>query len=331
MLRDNAGNLVARAFLVRGLLAKGNVAEADTELNQLVQAAPNDPTVLSLRGNVLTRQGNFDAAAKEFDRALTLQPRSTEALAGAVTLDMRARHVDAAKARVEKRLAIDQRPDPELLLLAGRVYAATGDNDKSEQALKALVAAAPTADAHAALGDLYVRERRFDLARAEYEQVVAKNPSSVAANTVLAIILEAQNKPDEAQNRYRAVLTLDPRAPVAANNLAWLYATRGGDLDEALRLAQSAQRERPDDPQINDTLGWTYYKKNLPLLAIPPLQKSVAGDPRSPRAQYHLGVAYADAGQPDNARVSLQQALKLSANFEEAADARARLATLATH
>ena len=51
--------------------------------------------------------------------------------------------------------------------------------------------------------------------------------------------------------------------PVAANNLAWMFAETGENLDMALQLAQAATRRVPEQPEIQDTLGWIYYKKGL--------------------------------------------------------------------
>ena len=69
-----------------------------------------------------------------------------------------------------------------------------------------------------------------------------------------------------------SVLAASPRAIVAANNLAWLYAENGGNLDVALSLAQTASQQAPDDPKVNDTLGWIFYKKSLAGQAVAALQ-----------------------------------------------------------
>ena len=47
----------------------------------------------------------------------------------------------------------------------------------------------------------------------------------------------------------------------AANNVAWVLAEHGGNIDEALNWAQVAKEKMPQDPSIMDTLGWIYYKK----------------------------------------------------------------------
>jgi Flp pilus assembly protein TadD len=101
----------------------------------------------------------------------------------------------------------------------------------------------------------------------------------------------------------------------------------GGDLDAALQLAQTAKRKLPDSPEVNDTLGLIYYRKNLPAMAIPPLKLSVEKDAANPEYQYHLGMAYAKNGDEALARQALQRALA-SKGFERAADAKALLDSL---
>jgi tetratricopeptide (TPR) repeat protein len=143
-----------------------------------------------------------------------------------------------------------------------------------------------------------------------------------------ATIAQLQNNAADAQKRYEQILARDPYAAVAANNLAWLYADHGGNLDVALQLARTAKRKLPDQPDVNDTLGWVYIKKNLPLLAVPVLQESVKKDPRNPVYQYHLALGYVGTGDHVRARAALEQALRLKPDFAYAQDARRLLAGL---
>jgi Flp pilus assembly protein TadD len=143
-----------------------------------------------------------------------------------------------------------------------------------------------------------------------------------------AIILHMQDKPEEARSRYEKVLEVDPQAAVAANNLAWLYAEGGHNLDVALQLAQTAKAKLPDHPDVNDTLGWIYYKKELATLAIKPLQESIAAAPTNSTYHYHLGLAYAKAGDISNARRSFDRALKHGPPADSASEIRSALAAL---
>jgi Flp pilus assembly protein TadD len=107
-----------------------------------------------------------------------------------------------------------------------------------------------------------------------------------------------------------------------------MFAEQGNDLDRALNLAQTAKAARPDDPDVNDTLAWVFYKRNLPSMAVEPLEQSVKANPANPNYHYHLGLVYLQMEQKGKARASLQQALKLSANFDGAANARKLVAGL---
>jgi tetratricopeptide (TPR) repeat protein len=124
-------------------------------------------------------------------------------------------------------------------------------------------------------------------------------------------LLEAQGKQDEAMKAYAAAVNAGGNAPVAANNLAFMYAQRGTNLDEALQLATKAKQRMPEDANVDDTLGWIYYKKDQPQLAIGPLQDSLRRRPDNAETLFHLGLVQARLGQNVEARASLQRALRL--------------------
>ena len=132
---------------------------------------------------------------------------------------------------------------------------------------------------------------------------------------MVGMILETQGKREEAKRWYEATVRATDDAPVAANNLAMIYAEEGTNLDIALQLATTAKQGLPDNPYVDDTLGWIYYKKNLPALAIGPLQESLKRLPDNPEVVYHLGLAYAKMGDKAKARAMLKHALELNPNF----------------
>ena len=129
----------------------------------------------------------------------------------------------------------------------------------------------------------------------------------------------------------RDTALLGRNAPIAGNNLAWLYAEQGkGNLDEAVRLAQGIVQRFPDVAGFADTLGWVYHKKGLHAAAIEQLQKAVAKESSSPTYRYHLGMALAAKGDKAGARREIEQALRLGEGkgFAQADEARAALASL---
>jgi len=327
-LKAQPQNAAARLVLVQGLIRRGDLERAQADLNTLKAQFPNSAAVHTQAGMLLGLKGRTQEARAEFDRALQLDPKSMEALGGLVALDVSGRKFPEARARVDAIVA-SPTAEPAALMLAARTYAATGDLPTTEKTLRRVLAADPSyLSAYAALGQLYARQGRLDAALTEFETLAQRDPKPVAALTLVGMILEAQGKRAEAQKKFERVLQLDAQAPVAANNLAWIYAETGGNLDVALQLAQTAKRKLPDVAEVNDTLGFIYYKKNLPALAVPPLKASVEKEPTNSGFHYHLGLAYAQAGETALARQSLTKALSLKLDAKGEQDARAVLDSL---
>ena len=144
---------------------------------------------------------------------------------------------------------------------------------------------------------------------------------------MVGIILEAQGKRDEARKSYEAIVSGTKDAPAASNNLAYIYAEDGINLDVALKLAAAAKQGLPDDPGVDDTLGWVYYKKDLPSMAVRPLEESLKSLPDSAGVLYHLGLTYAKLGDKAKAREALERSMKIDPNVG-GEDARRVLATV---
>ncbi len=327
-IRSDPGNADARLALARGLIARGDLARAETELGRLTAAYPRSAAVKVQNGVLLARRNNLTAARAAFEQALKLEPESAEALGGLVALDLGAKQPAAARDRVSERIKSPE-ASTAVLMLGARTYASTGDGQTAEQLLRRVLQKdASYLPAYAALGQLYVRQGRLDAALSEFDAMAERDPKPVAALTLAGIILEAQGKTQEARARFERVLQINPSAPVAANNLAWIYVESGANLDLALQLAQTAQRGLPESPEVSNTLGLIYYKKNLLSLAIPALKASADRDPNNALYLHHLGLAYAKNGDNARARDALERALRLKPDFDGAQEARSVLASL---
>jgi tetratricopeptide (TPR) repeat protein len=145
---------------------------------------------------------------------------------------------------------------------------------------------------------------------------------------VLGQIEEMKGTPKEAIPHYKKVLEIEPDNAMVKNNLAWIYAENGGNIDVALHLAQEAKEQRPDDPSVSDTLAWIYIKKKSYEPAITLLRGSVAKNPSDPLYQYRLGMAYYYSGDKAAAKEALQVSLKLKPDAPQASEEKQILETL---
>ncbi len=314
--------------LIRGLLAQRKIPEAAARLEAMGKAFPDSPVVEAYKGAMYLVTNDARAARSSFERALTLDPQSVDAISGLVTLDLRAKNAAAAIARVETALA-NNRSNPLLLLRAAQTYAAVGRDGDVERLLIECITTAPAElRAYEMLGALYIRQQRLKDATAKFEEFVRRQPKNVTAHTMVGMLLEAQGQTAEARRRYEQVLSMDQNAAVAANNLAYLLAQAGEQPAIAVQLAQTAKSQLPEMPQVDDTLGWAYYKQGTYTLALDPLKQSVSAAPNRPVPHFHLGLVYAKLGDAANAKASLETALKLKPDFAGADEARRVLASI---
>jgi len=315
---SNPRSAEARLILARALISQGELGRAEVELNLLLSAFPKASGVNSAKGTLELLKGNQTAARAAFQRAFEADPASIAAVSGLTILDVQQKHVADARDRIEKRLAAEPKRS-DFLLLAGRVYVADNNLRKAEQALRRAIDIAPTMpEPYLILADVYRATQRLDGARAEFDAQVERNGSDIAARTMAAMLVHAKGNLEDAKRRYTELLAVEPRAVLAANNLAWIYADERQNLDVALDLAERTTEQIPDYAEAWDTLGWVYHRKQLPLLAIAPFEKAVSKDPANAVFHYHLGLALAGAGDPAKAKESLQMALKLQPGFADA-------------
>ena len=321
-------NPQARALQIRVLLLQHSAVRAKQELASLRADFPNSPTVLDLVAAQQLSDGQTEAARASYAKAADMAPSDREALAGLVTLDLAAGHTKAAVDRVDAAMKRVE-PTGSFLMLAAETYRAAGDQAKAEELLKRAIDAEPQRlKAYSLLGELYVRQNRLGDAQTQFQKIVERNPKSTSANTMLGMLYEVQGKTPEAEHQYEQTLAVDSRAAVASNNLAWLYVADGRNLDKALMLAQTALQQMPDEPHVNDTLGWIYFRKKMPAAAIKYLESSVQKDPGDPSTHYHLGMAYVETGEPVKAKQELQRALGFKRDFDGADEARKALAQI---
>jgi tetratricopeptide (TPR) repeat protein len=321
-------NVDARLTLARSLAASGDLAGSGRVLDALLEQHPAVAAVHVERGRLAIRKRDLADARLAFERALQIDAGSVPAIAGLTLLDMSAGDLTGARSRIDAELA--RRPgNVEVMLLAAQVYTGANEVETAERLLrKAIETDASLLPAYSMLGQLYLKQQNLDQALREFDSLAERHPNPVAALTMAGIILQAQGRNESARQRFEKALAVDPRAAIAANNLAWMYADSGENLDIALQLAQSAVAGLPESAEALDTLGWVYYKKRLSSLAVSTFKRTVDKSPKSPIHHYHLGLAYAQAGEAALARGSLERALSLDSSFPGAEDARRTLSGL---
>jgi tetratricopeptide (TPR) repeat protein len=107
-----------------------------------------------------------------------------------------------------------------------------------------------TPEEHINLGLSYEKNGEYDAALKEYESAAKNMPIGYL---YIGNMYFQRGMIEKAEKAYKQAIdnTGDPRA---FNNLAWLYYTSGGNLEEAEGLAGKAVELSPDNQEFTDTL-----------------------------------------------------------------------------
>ncbi|MCB2173674.1 VanZ family protein [bacterium] len=113
------------------------------------------------------------------------------------------------------------------------------------------------------------------------------------------------------------------------NDLAWLEVELlAGDPAVAHRYAALAVRQRPDNPAILDTYGWTLYRLGRLDEALSALSRARELDPTIFCIDYHLGAVHQALGNREKARMHFQKQAARSPDDRYGRLSRAALAQL---
>jgi len=313
VLGEDAEDDAARILVAQSLVRQRRLDEGRAEL-QRIPPERRDAEVLYAMGRIHRLQGNTEQARGHFERALDARPAHPDILRALLDLDQQAGDVTPSVERIEAALA-ERLDDPQLVHLSGLGALLAGDGPKAEAQLRRAIELEPNElRFYETLARYFQATGRVDEMVETYEQAVAARPDSAPLQLIIGTLYELRGDPDRAAEAYEAAIRLDPDLAPAKNNLAYLLAERGENLDRALDLAQEAKALLPDNPNAADTLGWVLYKKGIPSAAIGYLKEADEGfDVRNPSfgiVRHHLALAYEAEGRVEEARATLRSALE---------------------
>jgi len=232
---------VKRAQALR-LLVANKLADARAKLNAYLKEAPTDADALVALGTLELTAGDATAADGAFGRALAAEPTRAGALYGAAVAKERLGEL-AKAAELYKKAREKSASHAGALVGAARVAALSGGDAQA---------------ARAQIDDL-VQKRSAQLGSRELADAWA----------TLGLIAARGGQTDEAEDRYKRAVQLDPSSTAARLGLA---------------------RAQCDGGRCKEATG--------------PLEKLVAEQPKEPRARLLLVRALVETGQLDKAQTT---------------------------
>ena len=325
-LLDQSGSAAQRPLrleFTRLLIEQRRYAEAQGQLKLLTHQTPAQAEPWLLQGLLQLQLGRIDEASTALEKYLTLpagQPelgvrgRTQARLLLSQIAERQGRLADAQAwlDRIEDseaREAIQQRRAM-LLARAGRV-------EEARALLRALPETNPAATRRKLVAEAQLLRDlgRYGEALQLYGDAAQRFPQDPDLAYEQAMTAEKAGRSDEMERLLRDLIARFPDYAHAYNALGYALADRGQDLPQARELILRALALVPDDPYIQDSLGWVEFRLGNLGEARRVLQAAYASRPDTEIAA-HLGEVLWSAGDQDGAIKLWQEALQLQGDKE---------------
>ena len=293
MLEQNPGPQIYKE-IAESLRQLDQLSEAAATLRKMIEKYPSEKT-----GRVLGVLAEFERRAGHIDAALVAAKQAAE--------------LDANDADIQVMLA-------DLL----------GDTGKVSEALEILNKVVKNEPDNARyrfmLGNLLSKFGRNEEGIKVYQDLIkhfASNDEVVKlAHSSLSIIYVNQGDYSKGEAELEILFQKTPDDPGVNNDLGYLYADQGKNLEKAETMIRKAIQEEPDRPAYLDSLGWVLFKRGKVKESLEPLQKAVelqkaeekkGTAPADATIREHLGDVYLHLQEVDRARQIWEEAEQIAA------------------
>jgi tetratricopeptide (TPR) repeat protein len=312
VLRLDPKNIQARVIKVNGLLNSASLTLARQEIDKYLAESPDQVDLRFQLALVNFMERKYPESEKIFRSLRERFPGDLRLLFGLAEILVATNRGPDALALLKTELKA--KPDINALRMAtGNVALRIGDLQTADMEYRQLLAKDPkNLELYLRLGETQRLMKRTQDALQTLRKGQALQPNHAMVNLQLALTLDAAGLQRESLPLYENIVKNQPDNVVALNNLAYMMAEEGRDLDLALTYAQRARQQKPGNLDIADTLGWVYIRKQLSDSAVNVYREIVPKAPNNPLYHYHLGMALFQKGDKSGAKRSLQTALSLN-------------------
>jgi tetratricopeptide (TPR) repeat protein len=272
-LVENSDDSEVRIIVGQSLIRVGRPEEAYLEVEKIPEDQRDAAAYFAL-GRLDLAAGRTELGTERLRKADELAPGNPQVLRTLLAIDRTNDDLDASVARIERAVAANPEAS-EIAEIDAEVKGLKGDLEGARASLeRAIELDSRNVSAQLTLANLEAHAGNVEAAISVMERAAAAAPESPDLQYRLALIYENNGRRADAIDAYEKSISLNGDLAMAKNNLAYLLAESGGDLDRALELAQQAKEQLPDDASAADTLGWILVKRGVPSAAIGYLEEA---------------------------------------------------------
>jgi tetratricopeptide (TPR) repeat protein len=292
------------------LLLKGNLATKDRNWEQAsyyygeaIRLEPCFADAWNNLGTVYFQQQRYDKAMEYYDKAVNCRPKFIDAILNRANTSYELKEYYRAITDLER--VIELKPDTSVTYFTlGLAYTKMRDFNKAlhafEQSLKFTEPKQEKQKTELAVNHAIVQFylKNFDQAKTELQIVAKQKDKEPSVYNTLALIETELGHYAEAMNFINEAIRLDPMQSYYLNNRGYIFL-----LQEALVSAEAdinaSIAKDPDNAWAYRNKGIYYLKKNDNVSAERLLKQSLDMDPFVDKIYFYLALAYQKNGKKE--------------------------------
>jgi tetratricopeptide (TPR) repeat protein len=267
--------------------------EALEQYREARAGAPHDKPTRYLLTSVLLRLGRLDEAEESLKTLLSDFPGDTEAQYQLAGLNLVRGRVEEAEKLVREALEADPGAARGKALLAEIRYRQGRFAEAERLASEVLQAEPGSAETRLLMAHAMAQQGDYRDAISEVRALLAADPENIRYRYILSGLHQQRGDQEAAEGELLVILGRNPDHAPANNDLGYLWADRGVNLDRAERMIRAALEVDPERPAYLDSLGWVLYKRQRFEAAVEVLGRATDMAPDLDFVLWdHLGDAY---------------------------------------
>lgn len=264
-----------RRSLGFGLYKTGMLREALNEFLIASRLDPKDTYSRFYTGRIYLEQGNYNAALKEINQAIKINPDFVE-----------------------------------LWIYLGFVAIDIKDFETAEYAFtEAAYHGGDLIQIYYLFGVTAEMQQRYNEAYLYYHKSLKVDPQSLSTLEALASLCDRIEKKDEAFRTFQKIIELDTTNSTALNYVGYSYAEQNDSLEYALQLINKALLIEKDNGYYIDSRGWVFYQMGKYDEALEEL-KNASAIVEDAVILEHLGDVYLKLNDSERAKEAYEKALE---------------------
>jgi tetratricopeptide (TPR) repeat protein len=278
-----------------------------------VPANLNEPRFFAYRASLLLAVGRYDEASRDLERALTLRPNYSDALALQTIIAVVQN--DKERALNTGKQAVTADPKSAAALIASS-YAqqANFDLNGALNTLQQAVQLEPqNALAWARLAELQLSVSRLDEALEAAQRAVSIDPNLSRTQTILGFAYLIRVDTAAAKRSFERAIELDQADGLPRLGLG-LAKIRDGDLSEGRMELDIAVSLDPDNSLFRSYLGKGYYEEKRDRQAAVQYEMAKELDPKDPTPYFYDAIRKQTTNRPAEALQDMEKAIELNDN-----------------